>query len=170
MTKPDLNSVNGNFISTGVLSSSWQTEEITDLNEIFRNVLDKYILERGIIFRLDRLPLVNGNQEYVTCLFDTLMSMVFSHPPGNSKLFLYVKCFPETVDSDVMDLRVKADSTLFKIEIYSNITTDKNWEILYQDKLAECSLQATNMSGSFSFSPITNTGCLFSLTLPGKIN
>ena len=119
---------------------------------------------------MDSLPLVNGNQEYITCLFDTLMSMVFSHPPGNSKLFLYVKCFPETVDSDVMDLRVKADSTLFKIEIYSNITTDKNWEILYQEKLAECSLQATNMSGSFSFSPITNTGCLFSLTLPGKIN
>jgi hypothetical protein len=170
LTKPDLNNVNGNFISTAVLSSNWQIEEVADLNEIFRNVLNKYVLDRGIIFRLDKLPLINGNHEYVTCLFDTLMSMVVNHPPVNSKLFLYIKCIPEKVDSDVMDLRVTGGSALYKIEIYSNITTDKNWEMSYQEKLAECSSQATNISGSLSFSPITNTGCLFSLTLPGKIN
>ena len=96
--------------------------------------------------------------------------LVVNHPPANSKLFLYVKCVREKVDSDVMDLRIAGGSALYKIEIYSNITTDKNWEIMYQDKLAECSLQATNISGSLSFSPIVNTGCLFSLMLPGKIN
>lgn len=170
MTKPDLNNANGNLVSAGILSNNWQTEEITDLNEIFRNVLNQYILEQGIIFRLDKLPMVNGNQEYVTCLFDALISMVVNHPPANSKLFLYVKCSREKVDNDIIDLSVTDGTSLFKIEVYSNITTDKNWETLYKDKLEDCSLQATKISGRFSFSPITNTGCLFSLTLPGKIN
>ena len=96
--------------------------------------------------------------------------MIVSHPPQGSKLYLYVKCFPETVDDDVMDLRVDAQTAIYKIEIYSNITTDKEWEMLHQAKLAECNLQAAKVKGRFSFSPVVNTGCVFSLTLPGKIS
>lgn len=170
MTNPDLNKLNGNFISAGVLSSSWQAGEVVDLNDVFRNVLHKYSLTGGIIFRCDKMPLVEGSPENYSCLFDALLSMIVSHPPVGSKLFLYIKCFPEMVDSDVMDLLVKGDYSRYKIEIYSNITTDKNWEMLYQAKLAECKSQSAKVSANFLFSPIANTGCLFSLTLPGKIN
>ena len=170
MINPDLNKVNGNFISTGVYSGNLQPEEVTDLDEVFRDVLNKYTVEKGIIFRLDKLPSVNGNREHVRFLFDALISMVVNHPPANSKLFLYVKCSPEKVDSDIMDLRLAPGNALYKIDVYSNITTDKNWEMLYLEKLKECALEATKISGNFSFSPIMNTGCLFSLTLPGKYN
>lgn len=170
MTKPYINSVNGNFISKGILSGNWQAQEIADLDQIFRNVLSAHTVNGGIIFRCDKLPLSPGNPEYFTCLFDAIISMIVSHPPFGSKLFLYVKCFPEVLDSDVMDLRENENDAPFKIEIYSNITTDKDWEMSYQAKLADCNVQSTRVSGNFSFTPIANTGCLFSLTLRGKIN
>lgn len=172
MTTPNLDNIQDKFIPPEVLSNNWQVEEAIDLNEILRSVLDKYAAyqEKGFIFRSEKLPLVSGNIQNYTCLFDTLMSMIISHPPVNSKLFLYVRCAEEKQDNDVIDLRIPEGSSLYKIDIYSNITTDKNWEVVYQHKLTECALGATKSSGSFSFSPISNTGCLFSVILPGKIN
>ena len=172
MTKPNLNNINGNFIPPEVLSNNLQASEITDLNEILQSVLDKYSVEQqnNFICRFDKLPLVYGDREHYICLFDALISMIISHPPHNSKLFLYVRCAEAKEDNEIIDLRPIAGTILCKIDIYSNITTDKNWEVVYQNKLTECALQATKNSGSFSFSPISNTGCLFSVTLPGKIN
>lgn len=171
MTKPDLNNLHSDFIPPGVLSKNYQAEEITDLNDILQSVLDKYTVdqEKGFIFRFDKLPFAFGSKEHYTCLFEALISMIISHPPFNSKLFLYVRCTEEKRDEEIMDLTLTGGSSLYKIDIYSNITTDKNWELGYQNKLAECALEATKNSGSFSFSPISNTGCLFSVTLPGKI-
>jgi hypothetical protein len=171
LTKPDLNNINGNYISAGTLTgSNWQGDPLVDLNDVFRTVLDKYSVPGGLIFRCDKLPVTNGNSEDFTCLFDALIAMIVAHPPIGSKLYLYVKCSPETVDSEVMDLRVSGGDNLYKIEIYTNITTDKHWEMLYQARLAECNLQAAKIKGNFSFSPVVNMGCVFSLTLAGKIN
>ena len=171
MTKPDLNNINGNYISAGASTGgNWQGGQSVDLNDVFRTVLDQYPVAGGLIFRSEKLPITNGNSEDFTCLFDALISMIVSHPPVGSKLYLYVKCFPEAVDSDVMDLRLTGADRLYKIEIYTNITTDKHWEMLYQARLAECNLQAAKIKGNFSFSPVVKTGCVFSLTLPGKIN
>jgi hypothetical protein len=96
--------------------------------------------------------------------------MIISHPPVNSKLFLYVKCAEEKQEDDVIDLQLTEEHSFCKIDIYSNINTDKDWETSYQSKLAECALQASKIEGSFSFFPISNTGCLFSVTLPVKNN
>ena len=153
-----------------MLSVNGQGEKISDLNDIFRNVLENYTVDRGIIFRCDRLPIVKGDPEYFSCLFDALIAMITAHPPLGSKLFLYIKCFPEKLDDDTIHLSIEGDETLYRIEVYSNITTDENWKILYKTRLADCKVQAAKISGHFSFSPITNTCCLFSLTLPGKIN
>jgi hypothetical protein len=62
------------------------------------------------------------------------------------------------------------ENSFCKIDIYSNINTDKDWEASYQSKLAQCALQASRIRGSFSFFPISNTGCLFSVTVPVKNN
>jgi hypothetical protein len=170
LTKPNIKSANGNVLATGMLSGNEQGEKRADLNDIFRNVLENYTVDRGIIFRCDKLPIVKADPEYFSCLFDALVSMITAHPPVGSKLFLYIKCFPEKLDDDIIDLSKEGKETLYRIEIYSNITTDENWEMLYKARLADCKLQATKISGHFSFSPITNTGCLFSLTLRGKIS
>jgi hypothetical protein len=172
LIKPHINNLNGNLIPPEILSNNFQVKEIADLNEVLRFVLDKYTSgeDKNFIFRLDKMPLVFGNKEQYACLFDTLMSMIISHPPVNSKLFLYVKCAEEKQDDDVIDLQLTEENPFCKIDIYSNINTDKDWEASYQRKLAECALQASKIRGSFSFFPISNTGCLFSVTLPVKNN
>jgi hypothetical protein len=172
LIEPLINNLNGHLIPPEILSNNFQLKEIADLNEVLRFVLDKYTAgeNKNFIFRFDKMPLVFGNKEQYGCLFDALMSMIISHPPVNSKLFLYVKCVDQKPDNEVMDLQSTEENPFCKIDIYSNINTDKDWEASYQSKLAECALQASEIRGSFSFFPISNTGCLFSVTLPVKNN
>jgi len=172
LIEPLLNNLNGNLIPTEIFSNNFQVKEIADLNEVLHYVLGKYTIseDKNFIFRFDKMPLVFGNNEQYTSLFDALMSMIISHPPVNSKLFLYVKCAEEKQENDRMDVQLTGEHSFCKIDIYSNINTDKNWVATYQSKLAECALQASKIRGSFSFFPISNTGCLFSVTLPVKNN
>ena len=172
MTRPNLDNIHNKFIPPEVLSNNWQSEELTDLNEVIRSVMEPYSTEheKQYIFRSDKLPVVLGKEENYMCMFSTLVSMIMDHPPVNSKLFLYVRCAEEKQDDDIIDLRINEAVVLYKIDIYCNITTDKNWELAYQHKMSECALEITKNKGSFSFAPISNTGCLFSVTLPEKFN
>ena len=83
---------------------------------------------------------------------------------------MYIKCNEEVKQSDVIDLRLTGELKIYKIDYYTNITTTPEWEANYQSKLEECASLASQNGGSFSFYPISNTGCLFSIVLPGKIN
>lgn len=141
-----------------------------DLNEILQAVCNRYIIEQGkdFILRFENLPLVQGSEQVFQKLFDSIASMVLNHPPYRSKLFLYVTC-KEEMEGDVMDLRLAGDIRLYKIDFYTNITTDEKWIEQYSSTINECDLIARQSSGSFSFFPICNTGCLFSISLPGKI-
>lgn len=141
-----------------------------DLNEILQAVCNRYIIEQGkdFILRFENLPLVQGSEQVFQKLFDSIASMVLNHPPYKSKLFLYVAC-KEQIEDEIMDLRLTDAIRLYKIDFYSNIITDQQWIEQYGSTLNECDLIARQSSGSFTFFPICNTGCLFSISLPGKI-
>jgi hypothetical protein len=112
---------------------------------------------------------VEGKEEIFLHLFSELISMILNHPPQNSKLFLYITCNEQAPDTDIIDLRLKESFKLFKIDFHTNITSDDQWINLYKANLAKCSLLVQQGCSSFSFFPICNTGCLFSISLPGKI-
>ena len=172
MTKPHVNNLTDKFILPEALVNTFQAGDDVDLNEVLKSVLENYCTSQpsNCILRFDNLPSVIGNKEHFIRLFNALIFMITSHPPVNSKLFLYVKCTEEKWDNEIIDLRASTGKTLYKIDLYTNITTDENWEVLYHSGLEECTLLAAQNNGSFSFYPISNTGCLFSVFLPGKIN
>jgi hypothetical protein len=144
--------------------------EYIDLNEILLSAVQKYSEEmKNLIFRYDKLPVAYGSKNQFTQLVDALVCMIINHPPSNSKLFLYIKSEEQVNDSEVIDLRLHEGMKWYKIDFYTNIHTDEEWKKIYTEKLAECSLISQN-GNDFSFFPISNTGCLFSVTLPGKIN
>lgn len=171
MIKPHINKITDNFIPPNLPAPGGQAGDV-DLNEILRSVLNKYIItqEQNFILRFDNLPLVTGNKDHFDCLFDSLISMIVDHPPLNSKLFLYIKCEASTPDNEIIDLQLAPAQQLYKIDFYTNINTDEQWKSSFNTKITECADLAKNNSGSFSFFPISNTGCIFSIVLPGKIN
>ena len=171
MTKPHLDNVTGTPIIPLIFSGAPQDQEKSDLNEILRSVVEKYKgdAHKNFILRFDDLPMVIGAKENFICLFDALICMVISHPPVHSKLFLYIKCIEEKQEEEIIDLSA-TEEKIYRINFFSNITTDGYWEEANKTRLSECALQATKNGGNFSFFPISNTGCLFSVILPGKIN
>lgn len=143
-----------------------------NLNEIFQSGMQKHVSGEKktlSIVRSDKLPVVNGQREQFVQLLNMMIEMIVSYPPAISKLFLYVKCEVVAQDPEITDLRPAGDQQMYTLCFYTNITTDDRWKLICKERLAECSVIAAQNRGSFSFFPICNTGCIFSLTLPGKI-
>ncbi len=148
---------------------SYLNEEV-DLNEVINSIIQTYLLQKQnapVIFRLDKIPVVNGCKETLHFLFDELINMILSHPPDKSKLFLYMQCAEEKVDENVLDLRVMKTGN-YVVCFHTNIHTTEEWKMLYKSKLEDCCQVAFQNGGSLNHYNIVNTGCLFSLTLPGK--
>jgi hypothetical protein len=168
LIQPHVNNLSGKFVS---LQDSQDSEQLdVDLNEIVQTICNRYTTTgKSFILRSDRLPHVNANKEALILLFSELISAIINHPPQNSKLFLYITCRGQPQDADVMDLRLAGNFKMYLIDLHTNITSDELWMNLYKNKLEECSVMTQRIGGSFSFFPICNTGCLFSISLPGKI-
>lgn len=145
-------------------------EEEIDLNEALHSALQKQTADKNVlsILRSDKLPLVCGHRENIVRMLDAISFMIINHPPLNSKLFLYVKCEQEPPEHEVLNLRLTPGERLYQLFFHTNITTDENWKLIYQEQLATCAVIAEENRGSFNFHTISNTGCLFSLILPGK--
>lgn len=172
-TKPSMNHVVNSAALLQDFADRQHIREDVNLNQIFQSVMKKHIPEEKrtlSIVRSDKLPFVCGKEEHLTRMFDALIVMIISHPPAASKLFLYIKCEIQTKDPEIIDLRLVQDYQMYTLYFHTNITTDAQWKLIHKDKLSECAVLAERNKGCFSFYSIANTGCIFSLSLPGKIN
>lgn len=148
-----------------------QAFEEVNLNDILGRSMKKMETEYGqvsLIQKFDKLPVVKGRKEYLTLLFEALLSMVYSLPPVNTKSLLYIQCTEDRVDRDIMDLSTRHEAS-FSICFHTNIRTCESWMQLNQTKLEEAYIIASKISGSLAHYNITKTGCLFSLKISGKI-
>jgi hypothetical protein len=168
LLQPQENNLSDTFITS---KGSQENDQLNvDPNDIVQIICSRYITTgKNFILRSDKLPHISGNKETFTRLFDELISMIINHPPQNSKLFLYITCKEQPQDEEVIDLRFAGDIKMYTIDFHTNITSDDQWIIFYKNKLEEYSVFIRQSGGSFSFFPICNTGCLFSISLPGKI-
>jgi hypothetical protein len=136
------------------------------LNDLFNERMRKAQAEfnhAGLVVRCDCLPQINGFREEIIRLFDLLISMILNHPTKPAKLFLYVDC-EENKEAG----KQQTDLFNYLIKIHTNLTTDDNWKAQNREALAACERILILHKGSFAVHNISNTGCLFSITLPGK--
>lgn len=170
--QPPLNNLFSNGVYHNNGSGQLHFQDNINLNELVQSITQAYTVEGNSLFilRLDKLPVVVGERQVLTHLFATLLAMMVNHPPANSKLFMYIKCVEEQDEPDILDLRVTEGTRMYQMHFHTNINTDEGWQLFCKDRLAECGLIAQQHKGNFNFHTISNTGCLFSLTLPGKLN
>jgi len=143
---------------------------LLSLNDILKESLKKAQAQAEnvqLIVRCELLPLIKAGQEDMTRLFDYLLSTILNHA-GNSRLFLHVDCDKDS--DELMDLTLEKGFQRYTIKFYTNITTHDNWKLINNQALINCGQILSRHNGFFFVNDIRSTGCLFSISLPGKLN
>jgi hypothetical protein len=145
-------------------------EKEVNLNEVVHNNLvarRQKIEDLQAIIRYDALPVIKGDALMVSKTFSMILNSILDHPPAGTKLFIYIKC--EKEKSEIMDLSLGKDFQYFALSIFTNITTDAHWHQAQQQHVEDIKTAIHQLFGSFNCHAITNTGCLYHMVLPGKL-
>ena len=139
------------------------------LNAVLNNSVKKAqqaFPSQRIILRCEPLPRVKGNPDDWKELFDNLVRLIVSYPPPGYRLFLFIGC--EEVPGK-NGQQVSFDNSYFLVRFHTNITTREDWVTANAPVLERCRLIIERLKGTLLVNNITNTGCVFAVTLPGKI-
>lgn len=140
---------------------------LVDLNlltqKIFASV-DLDLRRLQAVVRCDQLPQVFGQEDRLEKLFHHLLFFVTQLPATDSKLFIYLK-----TSGGNLEATPQGELKEWTINLHSNRTIPLNWEEQNKEKLKECSEICSEQQSQFIFHT-KNTGCLFTLIMPGVLN
>lgn len=143
---------------------------LLDLNTVLKESLKKAQTEVDhlqLIVRCESLPQIKADQAEMEKLFDDLLGMILNHSPQTSRLFLYVDC--EEDSGDVIDMNLEEGFKRYLIKFHTNVTTHDNWKLINSQSLINCRQILSRHNGNLAVNEISKTGCLFSVSLQGKI-
>ena len=153
-----------------VVSVPESCSEQINLNDILRQALQQRLQyekkNSDIIIRCDALPAVETDEK-IAGVFDHIVQMIVSHPPNGARLFLYVNCEEEHTGTAGFDL-VKRNKR-YKVNFHTNISTDEAWKKAHEKAIAGCKAILAQYGAGFTVNDIKSTGCLFSISLLGKM-
>ena len=135
------------------------------LNQLFKAALKKIqdASQRAeIIVRCESLPDVEGNSQQLSLFFETLLGLILEPSMNTGKLFIYLHC-----EEDKRYLPGNNSKT-YHIRFHTNLGCDQSWKERTEKSVMLCRQILTDHGGSFMVNNINNTGCLFSIILPGK--
>ncbi|HWJ93028.1 MAG TPA: hypothetical protein VNR87_18070 [Flavisolibacter sp.] len=144
--------------------SSGFTVPLNDVLQEALRRLDGLLTRDNFIVRCEELPQVRGTVEELKQLFSSLIDLIFASA-SRSRLFLHVGCSAIQLDAHQS---VASTMKRYQIRIQTNINPGKGWKDQHQVALGKCEEILSRLDGTLSVNPVTNTGCLFILTVPGK--
>lgn len=168
---PGNSPVNGARPEVEAHSNGYCISGLVDLNRVVQHTFEEQqqkVAEQQAIVRCDRMPLVPGHVQLYVLLFRKMLGLILDNPPRNSKLFIYVKCYRSA--SDIIDLTLPQGFAEHEIGFYTNSNITPEWEKVNNDTLASCRQLIRESNGSLRWQTAPGAGCLFTVTLPGKIN
>lgn len=145
-------------------------DSLLDLNTVLQESLKKAqvrVDHLQLVVRCESLPQIKADHDEMVKLFDDLLGMILNHPPQASRLFLYVDC--EENSNDVIDMNVEKGFEPYIIKFHTNVTTHDNWKLVNGQTLVKCRQILSKYNATLAVNEISKTGCLFSLSLQGKI-
>lgn len=143
---------------------------LLSLSDVLQESLKKaqnQVDKSQLIIRCETLPKIKADHKEMVGLFDKLLGMILGYPPNTSRLFLYIDCEEDT--NDVIDISLEDGLKRYMIRFHTNITTHNNWKLINSQALIDCRQILSRHNGNLAVNDISSTGCLFSVSLPGKI-
>lgn len=140
-----------------------------NLNEVVRDIIEKMkhgTVQSRAIIRYDELPVVTGSPEKLSELFGILFHSIIAQGIA-TKPFIYIKCARQ--QDEVMDLSIPANSGMYSLAVYTNIVANHIWLEQHKADIEIMKEILKNQHGNLHCSTIESTGCLYLITLPGKL-
>lgn len=144
-------------------------KQLLDFNSVIQELLNKESVrlnQLNAVIRCDTLPHIYISEKDIRQLCDLLIVFILQYPLRRSKLFFYIKCNP--LESKMLPAPVSGWLHLYEICFYANSCNAKSWQATHEWELSECVRICSKYSGAF-VSDFSNDGCLFKLTLFGKL-
>jgi hypothetical protein len=134
------------------------------LNDILEKSMNRARVANAadIIVRCESLPFLNGHEPDFTELFDLLVGLIIKKSNVNATVFLHVNCDEETVTGGLQNIKARYHN----IRFHTNFSADEEWKQQNKMQLSRCNEIISNYDGSFMVNNISNTGCLFFISLP----
>lgn len=145
--------------------SDRRSDVTINLNEMIRQALNPFMVagrNKDVIVRCTDMPQIQGDPVLLKEVCNDLVRMIMLYP-GTSKRFLHIKCEEKFL------LPNSNPGREFLIEFHTNLTTDHNWKQLNQETIIACQEKLLKFQAFLTVHEISTTGCLFSISLQGKI-
>lgn len=116
----------------------------------------------NIILRCDELPFFPGLAADIETVFASLLQMILAKKETASKLYLHISCTGEEGQER------RNGIAFYSILFHSNLVLTADWLQQQQQKIEEVKAVVQPYNGGLLVNPATNSGVVFSVSLPGK--
>lgn len=143
----------------------------TDLNTVMQQVLARHkseIEQLNIIVRCENLPPVTVNESTLLQVISALVRSIVNLPAGTCRQYLYINCAQAA--AAVPNPELLQIPTGYKVQFHTNIGATPEWQMTHEKSWEACTALLNAEGGNLVINDIKNTGCIFSLFLPGKFN
>ena len=144
--------------------------EQISLNDIMQRALQRLLQEnkkQDIIVRCQSLPHIEADRKDIERVFNDMVRMIIHHPPMGTRLFLHINCEEER--SEAGGAEWAKNTRRYRISFHTNICTDEAWKTANEKTIDGCSALLARYGAGITVNEITSTGCLFSISLLGKM-
>jgi hypothetical protein len=138
---------------------------LVNTNVVLQNVLQQLSAEdrNKIVLRCDDLPYVQGNECDFEFVFSGLLQMILQKKENVSKLFLHINCKTEEEESQ-KSIGFKS----FCIQFKTNIISCADWFEIHEEQINKIATILHKNGSSLAVNQMSGSGCIFSVSIPGK--
>ena len=139
---------------------------LVDTNVILQRAIQKLPpeLRNEVVLRCDELVHLQCSEEDSENLFTQLLRFIAKGKPLEKKLFLHITCFPDGAETAAATFGLKR----FKLQFHSNSSLHTEGTQEAEKQINSLAAILVPYSGSLQVNQLKNSGCVFSISLPGK--
>ena len=145
----------------------FSTTNLVDANKVLRNAIQKLSPEfrNEVVLRFDELAQLQVSEESMEQAFFKLLQLFVNEKPSDKKLFLHITCFH---DSKAVTKTIGRGLQRYIIQFHTNISLHAAWMQEAEKNINNIATLLLPFNGSLQVNQLKNSGCVFSISLPGK--
>lgn len=147
--------------------ATFSPAKLVDTNSVLRKAIQKLSPEvrSEVVLRCDELVQLQCSEENIEKVFSQLLQLITGAKPAEKKLFLHITCFKEMKkEKETIALGLKR----YIIQFHTNVTLHSPWIQEAENRISTIASLLPPFGGSLQVNQLKNSGCVFSISLPGK--